>query len=70
MTETERRTIRITRLRLVSAKPGESLDALGRRVDNAWTLAETAVANGIVAGDPLSGGLIKVAVVEPFETSQ
>jgi hypothetical protein len=55
------------RLRLVSAQPGEDLDALSRRSGNAWDTSTTAVYNGIFASHRFEGGeLVKTARVEPY----
>jgi predicted Zn-dependent protease len=43
----ERRTIRVTRLAVATARNGEGLERLSRRVGNRWSLQETAVANDL-----------------------
>jgi predicted Zn-dependent protease len=63
----ERELARPTRLRLATARAGESLAELGRRHGNRWSLAETAVANGLEPGGDAalrSGQKIKIAVRE------
>jgi len=63
----ERARIRDTRLRVVEAREGESLAGLCERSGNAWSEAETAVANGLAAGAPLATGQrVKVAVEQPY----
>jgi len=47
MTRRERRSITELRLRIVEARRRESLRSLSRRTGNAWSIAETAVANGL-----------------------
>lgn len=65
LTEAERSLARPLRLRLATARGGETLADLGRRTGNAWKPEETAVANGIDAAAPLATGqLVKVAVRE------
>ncbi len=67
LAEAQRRTIGVARLRLATARPGESLAQLGARVESAWSVEQTAVANGLAVDEVLeSGRLVKVAVVEPF----
>lgn len=63
ITDAERQQARPTRLRIATAKRGESLTELGRRTGNRWSAAETAVANGIDQATPLrEGHKIKIAV--------
>lgn len=58
------------RLRVVSARAGETLSALSRRAGNTWNLQETAVMNRLFATDALAAGqLVKVAVAEPYAAS-
>ncbi|MHC4902574.1 MAG: M48 family metalloprotease [Planctomycetota bacterium] len=67
LTEAERDSIPVVRLRLVEARVGESLAQLGLRSGNAWSVRETAVMNDIEAGEPLEGGrVVKIAVIERF----
>ncbi|MHC4770063.1 MAG: hypothetical protein ACYTEI_15350, partial [Planctomycetota bacterium] len=67
LTEAERESIPVLRLRLVEARAGESLAQLGLRSGNAWSARETSVMNGIPAGELLDGGrVVKIAVIEPF----
>jgi predicted Zn-dependent protease len=67
LTEAERNSIPVTRLRLVEARAGESLARLGLRSGNAWSVEETAVMNGVDAGEPLDGGrVVKIAVIERY----
>jgi predicted Zn-dependent protease len=59
---TERRGIRERRLFVVSARPGESLAAVGKRTGNEWSPEQTAVANGLRVDARLEGGrLLKIA---------
>jgi len=56
------------RLRVATARSGETLSALCGRTANAWGIEETAVANALPQADPLAGGaLVKVAVWEPYQ---
>ena len=48
-------------------REGESLSALSRRTDSAWSVEETAIANGIPAEGRLYGGQpVKIAVEVPY----
>lgn len=63
-----RDSVRETRLRIVAARPGESLEALSRRTGNEWDLQRTAIMNDVFADAPLaSGQLVKVAVSQRYE---
>ncbi len=55
------------RLRIVTARAGESLQALSERTGNTWDVQQTAVVNGLFATARLeSGQLVKVAVKERY----
>ncbi len=70
LTASERAGVTETRLRLVTARAGETIDALVLRVKSAWTKEEVAVANGLAAGDRLrEGQLIKVTRAEPYTSA-
>jgi predicted Zn-dependent protease len=63
----ERGRIRETRLRLVRARPGETMAALVARTRSAWTADRVAVANGLEKTSRLAAGqVVKVAVSEPY----
>jgi predicted Zn-dependent protease len=63
----ERARIHGLRLAVVTARGGESLAELGRRTGNAWSLDETAVANGLARDVRLeAGALVKVARPTPL----
>jgi predicted Zn-dependent protease len=67
VTAEERASIHETRLRLVTARDGESLGGLLTRAHSAWSPEVAAVANGVDAAAPLAPGrLVKVAVVRPY----
>jgi predicted Zn-dependent protease len=69
LTAAERGSIKVTRLRVISAYPGETLAVLSRRTDNQWDEKMTAVVNGLDAATPLRAGqLIKVARTEAYES--
>ncbi len=56
-----------TRLRIVEARPGESLRELTARTDNTWDLQRTAVMNDLFVDRTLeSGQLVKVAVSQAY----
>jgi predicted Zn-dependent protease len=63
LSEADRQRARPLRLRVVSARGGETLAELGRRTGNGWKPAETAVANELDPAAPLAEGrLVKVAL--------
>ena len=63
----ERDSIREMRLRVVAARPGETLDKLSKRTGNEWSVKITAVVNGLDTGKPLiKGQLIKIAVSQRY----
>ncbi len=63
----ERAKIREMRLRIVVAKPGESLTELSERTANRWDIQQTAVMNDLFADHVLEPGqLIKIAVAEDY----
>jgi predicted Zn-dependent protease len=67
LTAAERAGVTEARLRLVTARAGETIDALATRVKSAWTKEEVAIANGLAVGDRLRDGqLIKVTRTEPY----
>ncbi len=66
----QRQGIRITRLRLETAREGERLSTLSKRVGNEWTLPDTAVLNALQGDHTFTGGeLVKVARDEPWSPS-
>ena len=65
--ERERSEITELRLRVARARDGESLAALSRRTGNAWSLEETAIANGLSPERRLGRGEpVKIAVEVPY----
>jgi len=63
----ERNAIKVNRVRIVQAKPGETLAELSRRTKNVWKLPFTALVNNIPENKKLkSGDLIKIAREEPY----
>jgi predicted Zn-dependent protease len=67
MTAKEKSTIKERRLRVVSAREGDSLARLSQRTGNVWPVEATAVINVIDKDNPLNEGqLIKIAVSQPF----
>jgi predicted Zn-dependent protease len=62
-----RRSIQQKRLRIASARRGESLQDLSQRTGNTWDVQQTAVVNGFFATEQLEPGqLVKVAVAEEY----
>lgn len=71
LTAAERAGIKETRIRLVKARAGETIDALATRANSAWSKEEVAVANGLNVGAPLAAGqLIKVTIAEPYQAKK
>jgi len=67
LTPQERSSISGTRLRVVEARAGEDLAALGRRTGNSWDPSTTAVYNGVFVTHRFQGGeLVKTAQVERY----
>jgi predicted Zn-dependent protease len=67
LSQRERSSVQSMRLRVVTARPGEDVAALGRRTGNAWDPSRTAVYNGLFADHLFEGGeLVKIAHVEPY----
>jgi predicted Zn-dependent protease len=67
LTAAERARIRETRLRLATARTGETPAALAARTGSAWNADMIAVANGLVTDAPLaSGRRVKIALAEPY----
>jgi predicted Zn-dependent protease len=65
ITPQERASISERRLRIATARGGESIGELSRRTGNEWDIQRTAVMNGIFATARLeSGQLMKIAVSE------
>jgi predicted Zn-dependent protease len=67
----ERARITETRVRLFTARKGETIEALAARTHSAWKTDEVAVINGLVAATPLrEGQVLKVAVEERYESRE
>jgi predicted Zn-dependent protease len=67
----ERARITEKRVRLISARKGETIEALTARAHSAWKTDEVAVVNGLVAATPLrEGQVLKVAVEERYESPE
>ena len=63
----EKASIRETRLRVVPARSGETLQQISKRTKNVWDMNITAVVNGLDVDQKLKKGqLVKVAVSLPF----
>ncbi len=67
LTEAEKESVKAIRLRVVEVKEGESLQELGKRTKNEWTVHETAVRNGIFADVVMrKGEKLKIAIAEGY----
>ncbi len=67
LTDAERAGITEKRIRLVTARAGESVESLKTRTGSAWNEQEIAVANALAVGASLAEGhLLKVAMTEPY----
>jgi predicted Zn-dependent protease len=70
MTPKEKASITETRLRIATARSGETLTALSKRTGNQWDDKTTAVVNGLEPDRRLKKGqLVKVAVRQPYTSS-
>lgn len=68
LTSEEKSGMKLARMRIVTARRGETLSALGERSGNAWNVPTTAVNNAIFFDHRFEGGeLVKVAIVEPWK---
>jgi predicted Zn-dependent protease len=66
----DRHSIEGMQLRIATARPGEDLQALGRRTNSAWDPTTAAVFNGLQADQRFRGGeLVKTAQVERYVSS-
>jgi predicted Zn-dependent protease len=71
LSDEERRSIQVLRLRKVEARPGETLITLSERTGNVWDPTRTSVLNGIPASAPLEAGMaIKIVVAEEYQPKQ
>ena len=67
LSDDEKASITVTRLRIAAAKEGETVEELGKRTGNRWKAAYTAMVNHISEKKLLRNGhLIKIAVEEPY----
>ena len=65
-----RNNIRVGRLRVAIAEENESLEALSARVQNRWSIHETALANGVQPSAQFPAGTpIKVVIEEPYASA-
>jgi predicted Zn-dependent protease len=65
ITDKSRLQIRIKRLDVVLARPGEDVIRLGKRTGNAWSATDTALMNGLLGNDVFEGGeLMKILRIE------
>jgi predicted Zn-dependent protease len=63
----DRALITETRLALVPAKSGETLEQVSKRSDNVWSAAETALYNGLRGDEKLASGfLVKIGRERPY----
>ncbi len=59
--------LRVMRLALVEARPGETLPALHARTGDSWDLARAAIYNGVFVSHRFEGGeTVKIAKSEPY----
>jgi predicted Zn-dependent protease len=67
LTPDERSSVTGTRLRIVTARPGERLEDRSARTGNAWSPAYTALVNGLRSEAGLKAGQpVKIARLEPL----
>lgn len=71
LTGHERARITEKRVRLITARKGETIEALAARAHSAWKTDEVAVVNGFATAAPLrEGQVLKVAVEERYESPE
>ncbi|HEY6287916.1 MAG TPA: M48 family metalloprotease [Nitrospiraceae bacterium] len=71
LTAHERASITEKRVRLITARNGETIEAMAARANSAWKTEEVAVVNGLVATTPLrEGQVLKVTVEERYESRE
>jgi predicted Zn-dependent protease len=71
LTTEDRARVRAERLRIRSAQPGETLDALIARSRSVWSAEQVAVANDLAEGVPLQAGArLKLAVAERWKPAR
>lgn len=67
----ERDSVEVIHLRVVHALAGEGIAALSQRTGNVWTLAQTAVLNGVFVDRRFEEGqLVKIARASKYEPAQ
>ncbi len=67
LTDAEQNSITELRLDVVTARGGESLEALSQRTGNRWSLDETRLANDLPAGVRLAARQpVKIAIEKPY----
>jgi predicted Zn-dependent protease len=67
LTPADRASILVRRLRLATARAGETLADFSQRTGNDWDAQRTAIANGLFASTRLEQGqLLKIAALEPY----
>jgi predicted Zn-dependent protease len=66
LTRAERAAIRETRVRITTARRGETLQDVLTRMRSTWNVATAGVANGVESGGLAAGQPVKVAVDEPY----
>jgi predicted Zn-dependent protease len=71
LSASERAGISEKRIRLVTARKGETIEGLAARAHSAWKVDEVAVSNGLIVTAPLrEGQVLKVAVEERYESRE
>jgi len=71
LSSSDRATITEQRVRLITAREGETIEAVAARAHSSWKSEEVAVANGLVStGSLRQGQVLKVAVEEPYELKE
>ena len=66
LTRAERAAIRETRVRITTARRGETLQDVLARTRSSWNVATAGMANGVDGGGLAAGQPVKVAVDEPY----
>ena len=71
MTASEHASITITKLRIATAKEGETLQELLARTGSSWSREQAAVANALLPNSRLEATqLVKIAQRDPYAPSR
>jgi predicted Zn-dependent protease len=67
LSSSEKKNIKVIRLRVIEAVEGETLAELSARAGNVWSIKYTAMTNRLSENEKLNeGNLVKIAIEEPY----